>query len=89
LELLSLLYLRTGETQKCEETCGVLLKVNSRNDQAGSIMAELLLKENQYDKAIEQFKKMLESDPDKYPVLAKLIDFFRRNNQLPEAKVYI
>ena len=52
LELLSLLYLRTGDTQKCQETCGVLLKVNPRNDQAGSIMAELLLKENQYDKAI-------------------------------------
>jgi hypothetical protein len=29
---------------------------------------------------------MLENEPDKYPVLAKLIDFFRRNNQLSEAK---
>jgi predicted Zn-dependent protease len=60
--------------------------VNPKNDQAGSILAEILLKENQYSKAIEQFKKMLENDPDKYPVLAKLIDFFRRNNQLSEAK---
>lgn len=32
---------------------------------------------------------MLENEPDKYPVLSKLIDFFRRNNQLPEAKHYI
>ena len=32
---------------------------------------------------------MLESEPDKYPVLAKLIDFFRRNNELEEAKNYI
>lgn len=32
---------------------------------------------------------MLESEPDKYPVLAKLIDFFRRNNQLSEAKTYL
>lgn len=38
---------------------------------------------------MEQFQTMLEEEPDKYPVLAKLIDFFRRNNQLPEAKKYI
>jgi len=38
-----------------------LLKVNNKNDQAGSLLAEVLLKENQYEKAIEQFKKMLEN----------------------------
>lgn len=38
---------------------------------------------------MEQFQKMLEEEPDKYAVLAKLIDFFRRNNQLDEAKKYI
>jgi tetratricopeptide repeat protein 21B len=38
---------------------------------------------------MEQFQRMLEEEPDKYPVLAKLIDFFRRNNQLEEAKKYI
>ena len=32
---------------------------------------------------------MLDEEPDKYAVLAKLIDFFRRNNQLEEAKHYI
>jgi predicted Zn-dependent protease len=53
------------------------------------LLAEVLLKENQYDKAIEQFKKMLETEPDKYPVLAKLIDFYRRTNQLADAKHYL
>ena len=38
---------------------------------------------------MEQFQKILDDEPDKYPVLAKLIDFFRRNNQLSEAKRYI
>ena len=63
--------------------------MNPKNDQAGSILAEILLKSNQYDKAMEQFQRMLEEEPDKYPVLAKLIDFFRRNNELSEAKKYI
>jgi predicted Zn-dependent protease len=53
--------LRQGDFNKCEETCNILLKVNPKNDQAGSILAEILLKENQYLKAIEQFKKMLEN----------------------------
>lgn len=66
-----------------------MLQVNPKNDVAGSILAEILLKSNQYDKAMEQFQKMLEEEPDKYAVLAKLIDFFRRNNQLDEAKKYI
>ena len=66
-----------------------MLKVNPKNDMAGSILAEILLKSNQYDKAMEQFQTLLEEEPDKYSVLAKLIDFFRRNNQLDEAKKYI
>jgi len=38
---------------------------------------------------MEQFQRMLEEEPDNYPVLAKLIDFFRRNNELAQAKKYI
>ena len=68
--------------ERSEEYCKVLLKVNPKNDTAGSILAEILLKSNQHDKAMEQFQKLLEEEPDKYSVLAKLIDFFRRNNQL-------
>ena len=67
----------------------MILKINPKNDQAGSILAEILLKSNQYEKAIEQFRVILDVEPDKYAVLAKLIDFFRRNNQLVEAKQYI
>lgn len=82
LELLAELHLRQGNYERSEETCRVLLKVNPKNDQAGSILAEILLKGNQYEQAMEQFKQILDDQPDKYPVLAKMIDFFRRNNQL-------
>lgn len=87
--MLADLQMRQGNLDRSEQLCRVLLKVNPKNDQAGSILAEILLKNNQYDKAMEQFQKMLEEEPDKYPVLAKLIDFFRRNNQLEEAKKFI
>lgn len=48
-----------------------------------------MLKSNQYDKAIESFRGILDENPDKYAVLSKLIDFFRRSNQLNEAKTYL
>ena len=89
LMLLADLQLRQGNIERSEQLSRVLLKVNPKNDVAGSILAQILLKSNQYDKAMEQFQKMLEEEPDKYAVLAKLIDFFRRNNQLDEAKKYI
>ena len=89
LELIADLEMKQGNLEKSENLCRVLLKVNPKNDQAGSILAEILLKNNQYERAMEQFQKMLEEEPDKYPVLAKLIDFFRRSNQLGEAKTFI
>lgn len=72
-----------------QRTSEVILKINPKNEQAGSVLAEILLKSNQYDKAIERFKSILDENPDKYAVLSKLIDFFRRSNQLTEAKSYI
>jgi lipopolysaccharide biosynthesis regulator YciM len=41
-------------------------------------MAELMLQKDEYNKAIEQFKRILEETPDNYGILAKLIDFYRR-----------
>lgn len=60
MELLSELHLRQGNLEKSEEMCRVLLKINPKNDKAGSILAEILLKSNQYDQAIEQFRKILD-----------------------------
>lgn len=82
LELTGLIFLRTGDTEKAQRNCEILLKINPKNDQASFILAEIMLKSNQYEKAIEQFKKILTEKPNNYPVLAKLIDFFRRNNKL-------
>ena len=52
LQLLAALQLRQGNLERSEEFCKVLMKVNPKNDMAGSILAEILLKSNQYDKAM-------------------------------------
>ena len=89
LEILAEIYLSQGEYGNSQTICEVLLRINQKNEVAGSILAEILLKENQYDRAIERFRSILEENPDKYAVLSKLIDFFRRSNQLKEAKSYV
>ena len=83
------IHLKSGDAEKAQRTCEILLKLSPKNDQASFILAEIMLKSNQYEKAIEQFKKILTEKPNNYPVLAKLIDFFRRNNKLEEAKSYM
>jgi tetratricopeptide repeat protein 21B len=89
LELISTIYLKSGEVEKCQYNCELLLKINPKNDQASFILTEIMLNSNQYEKAIEQFKKILTDKPNNYPVLAKLIVFFRRNNELDKAKLYL
>lgn len=89
MELISTIFLKTGEIEKCQYNCELLLKINPKNDQASFILTEIMLNSNQYEKAIEQFKKILSDKPGNYPVLAKLIVFFRRNNELDKAKQYL
>lgn len=54
------IYLNQGKLEESQRTCEVLLKINSKNEQAGSILAEILLKSNQYEKAIERFRSILD-----------------------------
>jgi tetratricopeptide repeat protein 21B len=89
MEMLALIYLNQGKLEESQSTSEVLLKISPKNEQAGSILAEILLKSNQYEKAIERFRAILDENPDKYAVLSKLIDFYRRSNQLQEAKTAI
>lgn len=89
MELIAWIYHKAGDIEKCQYNCEILLKINPKNDQASFLLTEIMLNSNQYDKAIEQFKRILTDKPNNYPVLAKLIVFFRRNNELDKAKSYL
>jgi tetratricopeptide repeat protein 21B len=89
LEMMASINFREGELEKCQARLEVLQKLDPRNDTASSLMAEIMLRSNNYEKAVQQFQRILGEKPDNYPVLAKLIDFFRRNNQLAAVQEYI
>ncbi len=72
------IYLKTGDKVSCENQCNLLLKLNPNSDFASLMLAELMLQKDEYSKAIEQFKKILEEKPNNYGILAKLVDFYRR-----------
>ena len=66
----------------CEQKLKMLLKLNPKNDFANMMLSELMLMKDDSQKVIETFKQMLKDKPDSYGTLAKVIDWYRRQNKL-------
>jgi len=62
--------MRMGDKASVETKCNLLLRIHPNNDYASVTLAELMLQKDDYEKAIEQFKKLLEEKPNNYGLLA-------------------
>lgn len=83
------LYLRMGDKSNCEAKALSLLKINPNNAYASYILSEILLQNDEENKALGQFQKILDEHPDNFSILSKLIEFFKKTGKLDDAKVYI
>uniref|UniRef100_A0A665UEK1 Tetratricopeptide repeat domain 21B n=1 Tax=Echeneis naucrates TaxID=173247 RepID=A0A665UEK1_ECHNA len=83
LELASL-YLTLDESDACQEQCSIILKNDQFNEDATLMMANIMLKKQDYEKAIFHFQQLLERKPDNYQTLSHLIDLLRRAGKLEE-----
>ncbi|XP_077347338.1 tetratricopeptide repeat protein 21A [Lithobates pipiens] len=82
---LSHLFLTMDDLDGCEMQCNVLLQDPRYKDEATMMMADIMFRKQQYDKAIEHFQRVLEKTPDNFTVLSKLIDLLRRSGKLDDA----
>ena len=83
------IFLRIGDKVSCENRAMAVLKMNPNNNLASYLLSEILLQNDESSKALTQFQKILEENPDNYSILAKLIEFFKRIGKLEDAKPYL
>ena len=66
-----------------------MLRIDPSNEEASTMMAELLLQQNQVDRAIACYQQLLDNKPDNYRILANLILLLRRAGKLEDCDVYL
>uniref|UniRef100_A0A673CVP2 Tetratricopeptide repeat domain 21B n=1 Tax=Sphaeramia orbicularis TaxID=375764 RepID=A0A673CVP2_9TELE len=81
---LARLYLTLDEVDACQEQCSVILKNDQFNEDATLMMADLMFRKQDYEKAVFHFQQLLERKPDNYLTLSRLIDLLRRAGKLEE-----
>ncbi|XP_028292387.1 tetratricopeptide repeat protein 21B [Gouania willdenowi] len=81
---LARVYLTLDEAEACQEQCSVILKTDPFNEEATLMIADIMFRKQEYDKAVFHFEQLLERKPDNYQTLSRLIDLLRRAGKLEE-----
>ncbi len=79
---LARLYLMNDDLDQCQYTCMTLLRNDKDNEEATVMMADLAFRKNDYESAMVHFKQLLETRPDYWVALARLVEVMRRTGNL-------
>ncbi|KAM3929225.1 tetratricopeptide repeat protein 21A [Leptodactylus fuscus] len=83
------LFLIMDDLDSCEAQCKDLLQHPRYKEEATMVMADIMFQKQDYEKAIECFRQVLEKTPDNFTVLSKFIDLLRRSGKLAEAERFL
>ncbi|KAG9476518.1 hypothetical protein GDO78_003192 [Eleutherodactylus coqui] len=83
------LFLLMNELDSCEAQCRDLLEEPRYKDQATMVMADVMFHKQEYEKALEYFRQVLERTPDNFTALSKFIDLLRRSGKLAGAQRFL
>lgn len=86
---LTKIYLKKEEVDKAERQCSNLLQVAPQNEEAATILANILFEKNDYAKAIDVFRNALSKKADNFVALHRLIDLMYKNGDITEAETYL
>ena len=79
----------TDDLESCEHHCNILLREGKERDPAGVMMADVLFKKKQYEKATAYFQQLLVDKPNHYAGLARIVELLRRAGKLEECRRYL
>lgn len=86
---LARLYLTLDEVDACQEQCSLILMNDQFNEDATLMMADLMFRKQDYEKAVFHFRQLLEHKPDNYVALARLVELLRRAGRLEEVPRFL
>ena len=86
---LAKLRLNAGDQDGCQKMCANILRRDAENEEATTMLAELLFQRERHDAAIHHFQELLEKRPDNYRALAQLVRLLRKNGRLHEARRFL
>uniref|UniRef100_A0A8C6SQ89 Tetratricopeptide repeat protein 21B n=1 Tax=Neogobius melanostomus TaxID=47308 RepID=A0A8C6SQ89_9GOBI len=81
---LARLYLNLDDVDSCQEQCNVILMNDQFNEDATLMMANLMSRKQDYEKAVFHYRQLLERQPDNYLAMFHLVDLMRRAGKLEE-----
>ncbi|XP_069067179.1 tetratricopeptide repeat protein 21A isoform X1 [Pleurodeles waltl] len=85
---LARLHLIREDMESCNEQCTVLLQYDQTKDDASMMIADIMFRKQEYEKAIQLYQQILQKAPDNFIVLSKLIDLLRRSGKLDQAPAF-
>ncbi|XP_069503848.1 tetratricopeptide repeat protein 21A isoform X2 [Ambystoma mexicanum] len=85
---LARLHLMREDMESCTEQCAVLLNNDHSKEDAAMMMADVMFRKQEYEKAIKLFQEILQKVPDNFIVMSKLIDLLRRSGSLDQAPAF-
>merc|ERR1719351_701081 len=84
---LAKLYLREGDHMKSKEMCVRVLQhrdVGDSHEQANLMVADVLFEKGELDEAQFHYHRLIQTNPDHYQALARLIELLRRSGKLKD-----
>lgn len=82
-------HLRNGELDKCRQYCMTLTRIDSNNEEATMMLADMMFQKREFQPAIFHFQQLLQQRPDNFKGLYKLLQLLRRAGKIQEAKPFL
>ncbi|XP_061698597.1 tetratricopeptide repeat protein 21B-like isoform X2 [Syngnathoides biaculeatus] len=81
---LAQIFLTLDDIDTCQEQCGVVLKIDKFNKDAILMLANLMLRKQDDEQADFHCQQLLESKPENFSIVSRLIDLLRKAGKLEE-----
>ncbi|XP_049583785.1 tetratricopeptide repeat protein 21B-like isoform X2 [Syngnathus scovelli] len=85
---LAQIFLTLDEFDACQEQCNVILKKDQFNQDATLMMAELMFRRKDHEQAVVYYQQLLESKPENFSTVSRLIDLLRKAGKLEDMPVF-
>ncbi|XP_059219458.1 tetratricopeptide repeat protein 21B [Stomoxys calcitrans] len=89
LKPLSRVYMQMNAMDLCRDVCLQILQIDSNNEAASVMMADLSFRKMDFENAAYHFSQLLLTQPCYWTALARLIEVMRRSGTLADATLFL